>query len=525
MLTGALPFTASEPVEWVHAHIARRPIPPRERVEQIPETISAIVMKLLAKASEERYQTAAGVEADFRRCLGEIVSLSRIDPFPLGAHDVPDRLLIPERLYGRDKESEALRDAFARVASIGRPEVVLVSGYSGIGKSSVVNELQKAIVLPRGILISGKSDQNKRDIPYVTLAQAFQSLVRQILAKSDEEVARWREAIREAADPNGQLLIDLIPELELIIGKQTPVPILPPDNARNRFQAVFRRFLGACAREEHPLALFIDDLQWSDAPTVRLLEYLFARSDLRYFLLVGAYRDNEVTPAHPVMLMLDSIRQTGAIVSTIVLKPLSITDICNLVADALHCDHSGAQPLAELLNEKTAGNPFFAIQFLTGLADEHLLEFDAGKGTWRWNLDRIRAKGFTENVLELMVAKLQRLPLATQEELKRLACLGSSARTEILTMVHKGSEEEIPANLWEAAQAEFVFRLDSSYKFSHDRIREAAYALISEESRAEIHLRIGRRLLSVAAIFSLVAIKHSVLLKTPFVRMSQSFAA
>jgi serine/threonine protein kinase len=472
MLTGALPFAVSEPIEWVHAHIARRPIPPLERVEQIPETISAIVMKLLAKASEERYQTAAGVEADLRRCLGEIVSLSRIDPFPLGAHDVSGRLLIPERLYGRDRESEALRDAFARVASIGRPEVVLVSGYSGIGKSSVVNELQKAIVLPRGIFISGKSDQNKRDIPYATFAQAFQSLVRQILAKSDEEVARWREAIREAADPNGQLLIDLIPEFELIIGKQTPVPDLPPAQALNRFHAVFGRFLGACAREEHPLALFIDDLQWLDAATIRLLEYLFAGPDLRYFLLVGAYRDNEVPPAHPVMLMVDSIRQTGAIMSTIVLKPLSLTHICNLVADALHCDHSGAEPLAELLNEKTAGNPFFAIQFLTSLADEHLLEFDAGKG--RWNLDRIRAKGLTENVVDLVVARLQRLPLATQEELKLLACLGSSARAAILRILHGGSEEELHGNLWEAVQAGFVFRLDGSYKFAHDRIREAA---------------------------------------------------
>jgi PAS domain S-box-containing protein len=494
MLTGVLPFTASEPMEWVHGHIARRPIPPRDRVEQISETISAIVMKLLAKASEERYQTAAGVEADLRRCLAEVESLSRIDPFPLGAHDVSDRLLIPERLYGRDRESEALRNAFERVASSGKPELVLVSGYSGVGKSSVVNELQKAIVLPRGIFISGKFDQSKRDIPYATFAQAFQSLARQILAETDEEVAPWRQAIREAAGPNGQLLIDLIPELELIIGKQPAVPDLHSDEARNRFHTVFRRFLAACAREEHPLALFIDDLQWLDGATIELLQQLVTDPDLRHFLLVGAYRDNEVTRSHPMMLMLDSIRQSGAIVSEIVLNPLSLADMCALLSDAVHADRFAVQPLAQLLKEKTAGNPFFAIQFLTGLADEHLLEFDVLKGVWEWDLDRIRAKGFSENVVDLMVGKLERLPFATQEGLKRLACLGSSAPTALLTILHGGSEEELHSDLWEAVQAGFVFRLDRFYKLSHDRIQEAAYALIPDESRAEVHLRIGRLL-------------------------------
>jgi PAS domain S-box-containing protein len=494
MLTGVRPFSVSEPMEWVHAHIARRPIPPRDRLKQIPETVSAIVMKLLAKASEERYQTAEGVEADLRRCLAAIGFSNQIDPFPLGTHDMSDRLMIPERLYGRDGECAALRNAFEGVATSGVPEVVLVSGYSGVGKSSVINELQKAIVPWRGIFISGKFDQYKRDVPYLTFGQAFQSLVRQVLARSDEEVEHWKEAIQEAAGPNGQLLIDLVPELELIIGKQPAVPDLPPDKARNRIHDVFRRFLAACSRQEHPLALFIDDLQWLDTATIELLEHLVTDPDLRHFLLIGAYRDNEVTPSHPVMQMLDSIRQTGAKISQIVLKSLSLCDISDLVSDALHRDQSVAEPLAQLVYEKTAGNPFFAIQFLTSLTDEHLLEFDALNSVWRWDLDRIRAKAFTENVVELMVDKLQRLPLATQEGLKRLACLGSRAGTAILAIVHGGSEEDLHSDLWEALQAGFVLRLEGSYKFSHDRIQEAAYTLIPQESRARFHLRIGRLL-------------------------------
>src|SRR5260221_940426 len=205
MVAGVLPFTASDPIEWVHCHIARQPRPPGERRKEVPESLSAIVLKLLAKCPEERYQTAAGLEVDFRRCLADWESLGRIDSFLLGAHDASDRLLIPEKLYGRDRESKALLEAFDRVVARGTPELVLVSGYSGIGKSSVVNELRKAIVLPRGIFISGKFDQHRRDIPYATLAQAFETLVRQILSKNELEIGRWRDAIRAAVGLNGQL--------------------------------------------------------------------------------------------------------------------------------------------------------------------------------------------------------------------------------------------------------------------------------------------------------------------------------
>src|ERR1700730_8166170 len=280
MLTGALPFAAADPLEWIHCHIARRPAPPGDLVA-LHEPVSSLTMKLLAKNAEERYQTAEGLEADLRRCLTEWDSLHRIDPFPLGAHRSSDRLLIPEKLYGREPEIETLLTAFDRVVARGTPEVVLVSGYSGVGKSSVVNKLHKVLVPPRGLFASGKFDQYKRDIPYTTLAQAFQTLMRQILIKSKAEVAQWRHSLQEALGPNGQLIVNLIPELEFLIGTQPPVPELPPREAQNRFQWVFRRFLGAFARPEHPLALFLDDLQWLGAATLRLLPVLRAPPVLR----------------------------------------------------------------------------------------------------------------------------------------------------------------------------------------------------------------------------------------------------
>ena len=314
-----------------------------------------------------------------------------------------------------------------------------MSGYSGIGKSSVVNDLHKVLLAPRGLFAAGKFDQYKRNIPYATIAQAFQSIVRPLLAQSEPALGRWREALKEALGPNGQLMVNLVPVLELVIGKQPPVPDLPPHEAQNRFQMVFRRFLAVFARKEHPLVLFFDDLQWLDSATLDLLEHLITHSEVRHLLLVGAYRDNEVGAAHPLLRTLESIRKAGARVQEIVLAPLGLNDLGRLIADTLHCEPEHARSLAQLVQEKTGGNPFFAIQFFTALAEEGLLVFDLSAPGWQWDIDRIRAKNYTDNVVDLMAGKLKRFSATTQEALKQLACLGNVAEIATLTVVLRGN--------------------------------------------------------------------------------------
>jgi predicted ATPase/signal transduction histidine kinase len=494
MLTGVLPFRATDPMEWIHCHIARQAMPPDERVNEIPAPVAAIVMKLLAKTAEDRYQTAAGVAADLQYCSRIWETHHRIAQFPLGAHDVSDRLMISEKLYGREAEIDALLTAFDRVVSHGTTELVLVSGYSGIGKSSVVNELHKVLVPPRGLFASGKFDQYKRDIPYATLAQAFQSLVRQLLSKNDAELARWRSELLDALGVNGTLIVNLIPELALVVGEQPPVAELPPQDAQNRFQFVFRRFLRVFAKAEHPLALFLDDLQWLDRATLDLIEHLGTHPEVRHLLLVGAYRDNEVGPSHPLMRTLGAIRSDHGRVQEIVLAPLQLGDVGHLVVDALRCDEATIQPLVQLVHEKTGGNPFFTIQFMVALAEEELLVFDHGAAAWAVDMARIRAKGFTANVADLMATKLSRLPEETRDLLGKLACLGNSGQISTLSMAFGVSEHEMHAALWEVVRAGLISRLDGAYAFLHDRVHEAAYGLLSEGERTAAHLQIGRML-------------------------------
>ncbi|MGF6382157.1 PAS domain S-box-containing protein [Paraburkholderia atlantica] len=496
MLTGVLPFSATDAMEWVHCHIARTPLPPSARVEAVPAVISRIVMKLLAKTAEERYQTAAGVEHDLRRCLADWQRQHRIDDFPLDEHGTPDRLMIPEKLYGREREVETLVSTFTRIVETGVPELVLVSGYSGIGKSSVVNELHKILVPPRGLFASGKFDQYKRDIPYATLIQAFQSLVRMLLGKSDTELAGWRTRLVEALSPNAALISDLIPELKLIIGEPPPVPELEPQQAKQRFLQVFRRFIGVFAQAEHPLALFLDDLQWLDAATLDLLADLLIQPDLRYLMVIGAYRDNEVDAAHPLTARLQAIRGAGAKIGEIRLAPLTGVHVGSLIADALHCAPEKIAPLARLVHDRTGGNPFFVIQFLLALAEGDLLAFDHDARQWRWDTERIHASSYTDNVVDLMAGKLTRLPPATQHALQQLACLGSVANVATLSAVLGMQEMRVHGVLWEAVRQELAVRLEGAYAFVHDRIHEAAYSLIPESSRAAAHLRIGRLLVA-----------------------------
>ena len=499
MVTGTLPFTALNAIELVHCHIARRPVPPDERVPDVPAVVSAIIMKLLAKTAEERYQTAAGLERDLRRCAAQFDAEGHVDDFAAGEQDMSDRLLIPEKLYGREREVESLAAAFERVLEGGTPELVLVSGYSGIGKSAVVHDLQKLLVAPRGLFAVGKFDQFKRDIPYATVAQALQEIVRPLLGTSDDELDRWRRALREALGPNARLMVDLVPELNLILGAQPAVPELPSLDAQSRFQLVFRRFLSVFARPEHPLALFLDDLQWVDVATLHLLEDVLTHPDVGYVLVIGAYRDNEVDALHPLVHTVDRVRRAGAPVLDIRLAPLTPKHLGQAIAESLHCSRGRAAPLAALVHRKTAGNPFFAVQFLAVLAEEGLLQFDHGAAVWAWDLVRINAKGYTDNVVELMHDKLCRLPMATQEALQQLACLGNGGKIALLAMVRDASKAELERDLQEALQAGLILASDDEYWFAHDRIQEAAHAQLPEARRVETHLRIGRLLASRTA--------------------------
>ncbi len=451
-------------------------------------------------------------EGDLRRSQAEWETHGRIDPFPPGSHDPSDRLLIPEKLYGREREIDALLAAFDRVVAHATPELVLVSGYSGVGKSSVVHELHRPLVPLRGLFASGKFDQYKRDIPYTTLAQAFQALVRQILAKSEAEVRPWRKSLSEALGPHGQLIVNLIPEVEFVIGKQPPVPDLPPQDAQNRFQMVFRRFLGVFARPEHPLALFLDDLQWLDAATLDLIEHLVTHPEVRHLLLVGAYRDNEVDPSHPLLRKARYDPQDG--------RSGAADQSCATRAGRHGAAHRGyawlrarpcravgatgaredgaairSSPSSSFLRSPTRG---CCASIMTRRAG-------AGKSI------AFHAKGYTDNVVDLMVGKLTRLPAETRAALRQLACLGNAAEITMLSIVLGKSNEDIHSDLWEAVRLDLVKQLDGSYRFNHDRVQEAAYSLTPEALRAEAHLLIGRLLAAhtpaekrEAAVFEIV---------------------
>jgi predicted ATPase/signal transduction histidine kinase len=496
LATGTLPFTASDPLELIHCHIAQQPVPPRERVDGLPATVSAILLKLLAKNPEDRYRTAAGVEADLRSCLTAWSSFGRIETFELAEHDVSDRLLIPEKLYGRGAEIDVLVRAFERVAATGTTELVLVSGYAGIGKSSIVNELRKALAPHRGLFAAGKFDQYNRDTPYASLAQAFQSLVRQLLSKGDTELAEWRDTLRAALGANGQLMVNLIPELGLVIGEQRPLAQVEPQSAQARFQLVFRSLLSVFAKPEQPLVLFIDDLQWLDTGTLQLLERSTLDRETRNILLIGAYRDTEVGPDHPLFTTLTALRRAGTGVSEVTLGALSVDDLAQLCADAMNTDIQRTYALAELLAEKTAGNPFFAVEFMKALAEDGLLRFDPESTLWQWDMGRIRAKAITDNVADLVSSRLNRLPLATREALGELACLGSIADIRTVALVRGSSEQRVPALYRDGIEAGLVLQINGSFAFAHDRVHEAAYALIPQSERAMAHLRIARLLLA-----------------------------
>jgi PAS domain S-box-containing protein len=497
MLTGALPFSARDALEWAHCHVARTPPAPSAVAPEVPPGLSNLVMKLLAKPAEERYQTAFGLESDLRRCLAEWSARGAIPSFALGENDLSEEFLIPQHLYGREAEVAALEGAFQEVLETGAPQLVLVTGYSGIGKTALVQELSRPVAAARSSFISGKFNQYQPNIPYPTLVEAFRALIRDVLTESEEQIEKRREQIRRALDGNGQIVAEVLPELSLIIGAQSPVPELPPAASQNRFDLVFRRFLGAVTREHRPLVLFLDDSQWVDAASLRLIEAVMTDPNTRNLLVIAAYRDNEVNATHPLMLAHERILEGPTKVRTLNLAPLSFDAVCRLLADALHADRVRIEPLGKRVYEKCGGNPFFLIQFLTTLRGERLLEFDRERRRWKWSLEGIRAKGFTDNVVAFLTRKLRKLPTTVQGSLGLAACIGHRFDQKMLASIHGVPAEETRAALEKASRDRLVVRLsDDVYDFAHDRVQQAAYSMLGTVERRQAHLRIGRTLLS-----------------------------
>ncbi len=518
LLTEKLPFYSHDPLEMIHAHLARQPQPPQLLRPDLPPVISAIILKLMAKTAEERYQSAYGLKADLQKFLDEWQATGQYPEFEVGQHDVSDRFRLPQKLYGREADLITLLAASERVSQ-GATELLLVAGYSGIGKSSLVNEVQRPLVGQRGYFIKGKFDQFKRNIPYASLIQAFNDLVNQLLAESDQQLEQWKEQLLTALGHNGQIIIEVIPEVELIIGRQPAVPLLPATEAQSRFSSTFQAFVRVFAQPNHPLVLFLDDLQWADSASLKLLQFLLGDPDSRALLIIGAYRDNEVYAGHPLQMALDEIHKSGATVNQIILKPLQLDDVLNLISEALVCSTTETEPLARLVLEKTGGNPFFIGAFLETLHSEKLLNFDYQAGCWRWDLNRILAVGITDNVVDLMTARLQKLSPDCQELLKLAACIGDKFDARILALVAQTEPAQIAARLWEGLQAGLIIplgeayrllqsladgehrsedfeggqaELTAEYRFSHDRVQQAAYALLSATEQQGYHLQIGQ---------------------------------
>lgn len=581
MLCGELPFNAIDPMELVHCHIAKTPVSPCKKrkqkvesrtiegrinqveTEEIPQVVSDIVMKLLAKTAEDRYQSAFGLLYDLEKCLDQVQTTGELSHITLGEQDRSTHLQISQKLYGREAEVKILLRTFDRMRR-GNTEILLISGCAGMGKSWLAYELFKPIVQENGYFIDSKFEQFKRDIPYGFLVQAFQDLLRQILTETPAQIQVWRQKILNALGGNCQVIIEVIPEVGLIVGPQPPVPDIGASESQNRFNLVFQKFIRVFTQKEHPLVIFLDDLQWIDSASLKLIQLLATDIENQYLLIIGAYQEQEVDASHPLMLTAEAIRKAGGTVRAIALSPLNINSVNQFLADTLNCVPEKSLNLAELLFQKTAGNPFFLTQLVKSLYSKKLLQFkfapseklvdiaehnlsdlaqqvlervgekDLITGEWQWDIEQIQEMGITDNVVELMINNIQKLSDNTQELLKLATCIGNRFDLRILSTIAEKPLPSAATDLWEAVQSGLILPVNNAYKiplalaatteatdqistdstdgfplpvtdaasttyqFLHERVQQAAYALISESQKQETHLKIGRLLLQNA---------------------------
>lgn len=507
--TGQLPFRTRDPMELIHSHLARVPAPPREVNPEVPEALSRIIMRLLAKSAEDRYQSASGLLADLQRCRANLGKNN--EPFPLGTADLSRRFQIPQKLYGRQTEFGQLLSALDGVVAGGRA-MLMVIGQPGIGKTALINELHCPITAKHGRFCAGKFDQFRRDLPYLALTEALRNLIRQTLAEDTSYVETLRRDVLEALGGNGRVLCDIIPELVPILGEQPPVPELGPTEAGNRFNRVVQSFVRIFARPQHPLVMFLDDLQWADLPSLKLMEVLITDRECDHFLLIGAYRGSEVDSAHALLETIRRIQEIGQPVTTMNLGSLKLDDLMGMLSDTLLQGREAVRSLAVATQEKTAANPFFVREFLKSMYEEGHIDFAADQGRWRWNLDAILSAGTTDNVVEFMAARLHRLQPKTRELLQLASCIGSQFDLSTLALVQGDSRAEAAKNLAPALTEGLILptdasykymetasgaagQQDSSYRFVHDRVQQAAQSFIPQEEKESLHLRIGWLLL------------------------------
>ncbi len=518
IITNRLPFTNTEPIEIVHAHLAKTPPHPKQFNHEIPEMISNIIMKLLSKIPENRYNSVYGLREDLVKCLDQLRVFGEIEDFTLGKKDTSAFLETGRKLYGRQDELEKLFVAFENVSG-GNSELVLIQGHSGIGKTALVNEIQTPLVRKKGYYISGKFDLLQRQKPYSTIIQAFKSLLRQILAEGEERVHQWKRSLEKELPFNISVISSIIPEIKWLLGNETDEEVVSSIQSQSLFQLMFQKFVNVFATKEHPLVLFLDDLQWADAASLELIQYILTHVDCRYFLVIGAYRDNEVGIEHPIMEMVKNLQDANVPISKIPLSPLTEMVIARWVEEALLDKSKESEMLANFMFRITQGNPFYIKQLFQSFFEDGTVFFHEEVGKWEINFNKVNKALLQENIFEFMVKKVQKLPLETQSVLKFAACIGNEFELKTLSIICEQEYEIIGSYLWDALQVGLILPEDSGYKwvypkenqqyldnqpptyrFLHDRVQQAVYSTMSTVEQEKAHLKIGRLLVKYGAI-------------------------